>query len=52
LGLGAPPPTPDWGGMVRAGADFLGVNPVMSLAPSAAVALTVLGFYCAGASAK
>jgi peptide/nickel transport system permease protein len=45
LGLGIPPPTPDWGSMVHSGYNFLGVNPVMSIGPGAAVALTVLGFY-------
>ncbi len=48
LGLGVPPPTPDWGGMVRTGFDYLIVNPAMSLAPGAAVALTVAGFYLLG----
>jgi peptide/nickel transport system permease protein len=52
LGLGVPPPTPDWGGMVRSGLDYLALNPAMSLAPSGAVALTVLGFYFLGSSAK
>jgi peptide/nickel transport system permease protein len=48
LGLGVPPPTPDWGAMVRTGFDYLAINPAMSLAPSAAVALTVFGFYLIG----
>jgi len=48
LGLGLPPPTPDWGGMVRAGFDYLAINPMMSLGPGAAVALTVIGFYLLG----
>ena len=52
LGVGIPPPTPDWGGMVRSGLDYLALNPTMSLAPSAAVALTVLGFYLIGSNAK
>ncbi len=52
LGLGIPPPTPDWGGMVRSGYDYLSINPVMSLGPGAAVTLTVMGFYVAGASFK
>lgn len=52
LGLGIPPPTPDWGGMVRAGFDFLSVNPVFSLAPGCAVALTVFGFYLLGSTIK
>ena len=50
LGLGLPPPTPDWGGMVRAGYDYLAINPWTSLAPGAAVSLTVLGFYLMGRS--
>ena len=52
LGLGIPPPTPDWGGLVRAGFDFLSLNPLMSLGPGAAVTATVLGFYLAGSSVK
>jgi peptide/nickel transport system permease protein len=50
LGLGIPPPTPDWGGMVRAGYDYLAVNPWMSLAPGVAVSVTVMGFYVIGRS--
>ncbi len=52
LGLGIPPPTPDWGGLVRAGFDFLSLNPLMSLGPGAAVTATVMGFYLAGSSVK
>ena len=52
LGLGIPPPMPDWGGMVRSGFDYLGINPLMSLAPGAAVALTVIGFYLVGSSVE
>lgn len=50
LGLGLPPPAPDWGGMVRAGYDYLAINSWMSLAPGAAVSLTVMGFYLIGRS--
>lgn len=50
LGLGVPPPTPDWGGMVREGFAYLALQPLMSLAPGAAVATTVLGFYLIGSS--
>jgi peptide/nickel transport system permease protein len=52
LGLGIPPPTPDWGGMVRAGYDFLAINPLLSLGPGAAVGVTVLGFYLIGSSVE
>jgi peptide/nickel transport system permease protein len=48
LGLGIPPPTPDWGAMVRSGFDYLAMNPGMSLAPGAAVAAVVFGFYLIG----
>ncbi|MGD9922769.1 MAG: ABC transporter permease [Pseudorhodoplanes sp.] len=48
LGLGLPPPTPDWGGMVQEGFDYLFLNPLISLAPGAAVSLTVMGFYLIG----
>ncbi len=50
LGLGIPPPAADWGGMVRSGYDYLAINPWMSLAPGAAVSLTVMGFYVIGRS--
>lgn len=50
LGLGIPEPTADWGGMVRAGYNYLAINPWMSLAPGAAVTLTVMGFYVIGRS--
>ena len=50
LGLGVPPPTPDWGGMVRTGYDFLSITPLVSLAPGAAVAFTVFGFYLLGSA--
>jgi peptide/nickel transport system permease protein len=50
LGLGLPPPAPDWGGMVRGGYDYLAINPCMSLAPGAAVSVTVMGFHVIGRS--
>ena len=52
LGLGIPPPTADWGGMVRSGFEFLSLNPAMSLAPGAATAITVLGFYLGGSAVE
>lgn len=48
LGLGVPPPTPDWGTMVREGTQYLSFMPLMSIAPGAAVTLTVMGFYLIG----
>jgi peptide/nickel transport system permease protein len=48
LGLGVPPPQVDWGGMVRIGGEYLAYNPSLAIAPSAAVAISILGFYLAG----
>jgi len=50
LGLGVPPPMPDWGGMVRTGFDFLSITPLISLAPGGAVTFTVFGFYLLGST--
>jgi peptide/nickel transport system permease protein len=44
LGLGLPPPTPDWGGMVKQGTAMLTVYPHMSLYPAFALVSLVLGF--------
>ena len=44
LGLGLPPPTPDWGGMVKQGTAMLTVYPHMSLYPCFALVSLVLGF--------
>lgn len=52
LGLGVPPPTPDWGGLVRGGFEFLALTPLMSLAPGAAVTVTAMGFYFVGSSLR
>lgn len=52
LGLGVPPPMPDWGGMVRTGFDFLAITPLVSLAPGGAVAFTVFGFYLLGSTVE
>ena len=48
LGLGLPPPTPDWGSMVQGGFEYLSVNPWLSLGPGLAVTLTIFGFYVIG----
>ena len=52
LGLGVPPPTPDWGGMVREGFEYLSVLPLLSLGPGAAVAVSVMAFYLIGSSVE
>ncbi len=43
LGLGLPPPNPDWGGMVKESVTVLNVWPHMSLIPSFALVSLVLG---------
>jgi peptide/nickel transport system permease protein len=52
LGVLIRPPTGDWGGMVRAGLEFLTLNPAMSLAPGAATAITVMDIYLGGSAVE
>jgi peptide/nickel transport system permease protein len=44
LGLGLPPPSPDWGGMVQQAGPMLTVYPAMALIPAGAIISLVLGF--------
>lgn len=44
LGLGVPPPTPSWGGMVDEGRRHLTTAPYLIAVPAAALVLTVLAF--------
>lgn len=44
LGLGLPPPTPDWGGMINESRHFAMVFPHMAVFPCLAVSSLVLGF--------
>ncbi|ALJ21204.1 ABC transporter permease [Microbacterium sp. No. 7] len=48
LGLGVPPPTPSWGGMINAGRDTLGTAPHITMVPAAAIFLTVFSLNHAG----
>ena len=43
LGLGLPPPTPDWGTMVADARNFVTQNPAAALFPAAAIASLVVG---------
>ena len=44
LGLGLPPPNPDWGGMVKQATSMITVFPHMSLYPTVALVSLILGF--------
>jgi peptide/nickel transport system permease protein len=44
LGLGLPPPDPDWGGMVQQATAMITVWPHMALLPCFAIVSLVLGF--------
>ncbi|HEY8490228.1 MAG TPA: ABC transporter permease [Dehalococcoidia bacterium] len=48
LGAGVPPPTPDWGAMVRSSYGLLAGYPLLALAPGAAIFLLVLSFNLLG----
>ena len=43
LGVGLPPPTPDWGGMVARGRRYIMINPWAVLWPSLAISSLVVG---------
>jgi peptide/nickel transport system permease protein len=42
LGLGAQPPTAEWGAMLSNAKEFLRILPVMAIAPGVAIMITVL----------
>ena len=48
LGLGAQPPTPEWGTMLSKARDFLRVAPHVSIFPGLTIMLTVLGLNLLG----
>ncbi len=48
LGLGAQPPTPEWGAMLSGGRDFMLSAPWIATFPGLAIAITVLGFNLLG----
>lgn len=48
IGLGVPPPTATWGQMIREGTVYLSTLPLLSLAPGAALLLTVFAFNLVG----
>lgn len=48
LGLGAPPPTPEWGAMLNDGRVYFLSNPHVVLVPGIAISLAVAGFNLLG----
>lgn len=44
LGLGAQPPSPEWGTMLSSGRDFLFTAPYVAIFPGVTIALLVMGF--------
>lgn len=48
LGLGAQPPTPEWGAMLSNGRDYLSTAPHVTFYPGLAIFLTVLAFNLLG----
>lgn len=44
LGMGAQPPTPEWGAMLSNGRDFIFSAPYVAIFPGMAIALLVIGF--------
>ncbi len=48
LGLGAQPPSPEWGAILAAGRDYFKRAPWITTFPGVAIALTVLGFNLLG----
>jgi peptide/nickel transport system permease protein len=48
LGIGAQPPTPDWGSMIGIGTDYIQNNVWMAIGPGIAIFLTVFSYYMLG----
>lgn len=48
LGLGAQPPTPEWGAMLSNAKELMRILPVMSIAPGVAIMITVLAINIIG----
>lgn len=48
LGLGAQPPTPEWGAMLNDGRSFIGAAPQLMIYPGLAISIVVVGFNLLG----
>jgi len=52
LGLGIPPPSPSWGGMIAAAKDRLATQPQLVFIPAAAMFLTIFALNVVGDRAR
>jgi ABC-type dipeptide/oligopeptide/nickel transport system permease subunit len=48
IGLGAQPPTPEWGALLAAGRDYMDMAPWLAIAPGLCITLTVAGLNLLG----
>ena len=48
IGLGVPPPTPTWGGIIREGFEYLNDNYMLAVFPSLAILVTMIGLNLIG----
>ena len=48
IGLGVPPPTPTWGGIIREGFEYLNDNYWLAIFPSLAILVTMIGLNLIG----
>ena len=48
IGLGVPPPTPTWGGIIREGFEYLNDNYWLAIFPSLAILITMIGLNLIG----
>lgn len=48
LGLGAQPPSPEWGAMLNAGRDYISSYPLLIIVPACLITVTILLFNLAG----
>lgn len=52
LGLGAQPPSPEWGAMLQAGRNFITSHPIMIIAPATLISITILLFNLTGGAIR
>ena len=48
LGIGAQPPSPEWGAMLNASRSFMESNPLLMIVPALMITITILIFNLVG----